>query len=343
MRVLVVVPDLGLRAGTYIAQGLSGDDLAVDLLALDRSPGQSEEIVRPRRRLSIVRAHYGDFRRVFATYDRVLIDVDCSDETRVALSHRIKEVRGRVRFLVHRPVQVEKGPKTPRLGSPRASWPETSEAAMVSLETADGRSWIVPLPLPPGAGGGVAKRRPAGWPFALPHLPTVVTMGHLDVFKGCEALIQAMMHLKEGNVAARLLVLGDGPSRVGLSVQARALGVEAVFPGRVDDPEAWLGASDIYVASQHRDGSGWDVLTAMQLGVPIIANRDVIGFTALFGPNHAGSLIATNDPIRLVAELRTFIDDEEFRQGYRERAFLEWKALAARNWLDAWKSALEAL
>lgn len=343
MRVLVVVPDLGLRAGTYIAQGLSGDDLAVDLLALDGSSGQGEEIALSRRILTLVRGHYSDFRRVFATYDRVLIDVDCSYETRVALSHRIKEVRGRVRFLVHRPVQIEKGPKTPRFGSPLASWSEISEAAMVSLEAADERRWIVPLPVPPGAGGGVAKRRPSGWPFAPPHLPTVVTMGHLDVFKGCEALIQAMMHLKEGKVAARLLVLGDGPSRVGLSAQARAVGVEAAFPGMVDDPEVWLGASDIYVASQHRDGSGWDVLTAMRLGVPVIANRDVIGFTALFGPNHAGALIATNDPIRLVAELRTFIDDEDFRQGYRERAFWEWKALAARNWLGAWKSALEAL
>src|SRR3546814_2678356 len=58
---------------------------------------------------------------------------------------------------------------------------------------------------------------------------TVGAVGTLNSYEGLDVLIEAIAQAP----GTRLLLVGDGPARAELEDRARALGIDAEFPGRV--------------------------------------------------------------------------------------------------------------
>src|SRR6185295_10806650 len=89
------------------------------------------------------------------------------------------------------------------------------------------------LPRRQGAGGGLHRRlrarqrrdaAPAGGPGGAAE-PLLLAVGRLHAAKGFDLAVEAVGRLAARDVAARLIVVGDGPERDALAALARERGV----------------------------------------------------------------------------------------------------------------------
>lgn len=105
----------------------------------------------------------------------------------------------------------------------------------------------------------------------------VLSLGRLVPIKGIDVAIDAMADVRD----AELWVAGEGPSRSGLEMRARARGVPVRFLGNVTGlrKAALFAAADAFVAPSRRERSGRTeglptaLLEAAAAGLPLIASR----------------------------------------------------------------------
>lgn len=85
-------------------------------------------------------------------------------------------------------------------------------------------------------------------------------------------LISAMARLPD---SVRLVLPGDGELLEECKRQAQSLGVSGrvCFPGYVDDIIPWLKGADAAISSSRTEGLPFNIIEAMQCGLPVIASR----------------------------------------------------------------------
>lgn len=106
-------------------------------------------------------------------------------------------------------------------------------------------------------------------------LPIVLFVGRLVPVKGLDRLLRSAQ-----GMAARVVVVGDGPQRERLSRLADSLGVRAHFVGEQDRPTtwAWMRLADLLVlpsvvlADGRTDSAPAALLEAMAIGLPVVAS-----------------------------------------------------------------------
>jgi glycosyltransferase involved in cell wall biosynthesis len=151
-------------------------------------------------------------------------------------------------------------------------------------------------------------------------LPTIVTCGRLEPYKGHHVLLRACAALDR---PVRCVVVGEGPQRRRLEELAAELGIaeRVEFTGPV--PQARLaeiyGGADLFVlASVVLEGSGKrDVIPnvlaeAMAMGVPVVST-DISGIAELVVDGVSGRLVAPNDVAALAAAIAELLEDGERR------------------------------
>jgi glycosyltransferase involved in cell wall biosynthesis len=138
------------------------------------------------------------------------------------------------------------------------------------------------------------------------------TIARLDPVKDLGTLIKAVAQLPD-SVRASLVVLGDGPERLGLEQTARELSMRApvCFLGRRDDARNWLAGCDVYVNSSVSEGISLTILEAMAAGLPIIATR--VGGTPEVIDDSCGRLIPSRDVGALTAALLSLSEKPALR------------------------------
>ncbi len=155
------------------------------------------------------------------------------------------------------------------------------------------------------SGIDVRRREPAE-----AHEPfTIGTAAPLHRWKGIDVLIEAYGRLGR---PARLEIFGDGEERAGLEDLARALGVDAVFHGWVDDVRGRLEALDLFVLPSLAENLPMSILEAMAGAVPVVATR-VGGVTEVVRDGTTGLVVEPADVEGLAAAIRRVIDDGELR------------------------------
>ena len=113
-----------------------------------------------------------------------------------------------------------------------------------------------------------------------PRQPSVLFIGRLVEFKGCEYLVRALAEAKTRVPNVRLIVAGDGPLRAKLEALASTLNVDAEFLGSVAPAqiERLMGQTSIFCLPSitDRDGGfeafGMVMLEAQAAGVPLITS-----------------------------------------------------------------------
>jgi glycosyltransferase involved in cell wall biosynthesis len=122
--------------------------------------------------------------------------------------------------------------------------------------------------------------------------PLIVCVGRLCRAKGQDVAVEALALLAHQN--ARLRLVGEGPDRLRLLAQARALGVghRVELPGAVLDSAPEFRAADVVLVPSRWDGLSLALLEAMACGTTVVATR-VPGSAALEG---AGVLVAPGRP-----------------------------------------------
>ena len=169
-------------------------------------------------------------------------------------------------------------------------------------------------------------------------------VGRLAAQKGVSILIDAAAQLR--TAGARVVLVGDGPSRRALERQARRAAVDdrVTFAGFVPHAAvaAVLAHADVLVLPSVYEELGSVLLEAMQAGVPIVATA-VGGVPEALGP--AGVLVPPGDPVALAAAVDAVLGDPasaaRLRELARERAArFDWVRLGGRV-LDVYAAALE--
>ncbi|OMI25103.1 hypothetical protein BTA31_20230 [Bacillus haynesii] len=105
-----------------------------------------------------------------------------------------------------------------------------------------------------------------------------INIGRLSPEKGQEKLINSFARLHKEFPNSKLYIVGDGPLKKQLTLQAETLGLEndIIFAGQLENPFALLDECDCFVLSSDYEGQGLVLMEAMIVGKPIIAT-DVTG------------------------------------------------------------------
>jgi glycosyltransferase involved in cell wall biosynthesis len=154
---------------------------------------------------------------------------------------------------------------------------------------------------PPAPGGGT--------PLVL------ITVGRLAAVKNQGLMLQALAELRRSGVAARLVVVGDGPERDALSRQAAELGVssDVSFAGFRKDVGSLLASADMFLLSSRYEGVSIALLEAMRAGLPVVATS-VGGVPETVADGETGLLTPNDDAPAFAAAVRQLALDAGLRR-----------------------------
>jgi glycosyltransferase involved in cell wall biosynthesis len=140
--------------------------------------------------------------------------------------------------------------------------------------------------------------------------PVLATASRLTPERDHATLLRALPRALERHPGLRLLVLGDGPSRLELERLSRELGMGAAvrFLGTRADAAEIVAASDFFCQPTRLEGLPVAVLDAMALGVPVIASR-IDATEELLEDGRTGLLVRPGDADQLADALCRFLDD----------------------------------
>ena len=170
-------------------------------------------------------------------------------------------------------------------------------------------------------GTSLERFKPLARPAATTSLPTLVTCGRLEPYKGHHILLRAAALLDR---PVRVVLVGEGPQRQKLAQLANELGIgdRVEFTGPVPQArlaEIYAGADLFVLGSVIIERSGKrDVIPnvlaeAMAMRLPVVATS-VSGITELVTDGVSGRLVAPNDPAALAQVIAELLDDPAQRQ-----------------------------
>lgn len=139
--------------------------------------------------------------------------------------------------------------------------------------------------------------------------------------KSQSTLIKAMAELPENFF---LLLPGDGALRQECIDLSESLGLSkrVLFPGYVKDVGRYYAAADAAVSSSRSEGLPFNILEAMQLGLPVAASN-VKGHNDLIKDGVSGLLFPYGDSEECAKCIRKLHDDSKFAAGLSENARLQ--------------------
>lgn len=159
--------------------------------------------------------------------------------------------------------------------------------------------------------------------------PLILFVGRLAEKKGLRYLLDAMPAVLARHPDATLAVVGDGPLRDSLALQARDLGLEHAvrFLGaRAPDqlPRFYSAASvfagpSIVAHGGDTESFGLVFAEAMACGCPVVAS-DVGGISDLVQHEVTGLLVPQRDPAALAAAICRVLDDAPLRRRLKRNA-----------------------
>jgi phosphatidylinositol alpha-mannosyltransferase len=124
----------------------------------------------------------------------------------------------------------------------------------------------------------------------------VLWVGRVEPRNGLDRMLAAFA-IARRSIAARLVVLGDGPllARYRARVPAE-LAPDVLFAGRVvDERPDWYASANVYCAPTRIASFGVTLLEAMAAGVPVLAS-DIDGFREVVHHGVEGELLPPEDP-----------------------------------------------
>jgi glycosyltransferase involved in cell wall biosynthesis len=154
-----------------------------------------------------------------------------------------------------------------------------------------------------------------------PTAPIIGTVSRLGEHrKGIHHFLDMAAVVVEAYPAARFLVVGDGPLRPELELQADALGIRSkvVFSGERRDIPRLLAAMRVFVMPSLYEGGPYTVLEAMAMAKPVVATPvglvpDVVDHRA------SGLMVPIDDSAGLAEAVLELLTDAELARRLAER------------------------
>ena len=183
-------------------------------------------------------------------------------------------------------------------------------------------------------------KEPLGHPWYSPGEPPVLLgAGRLVRQKDFPTLIRAFRIVKESR-PARLIILGEGDERERLWFLVRELGLEndVSLPGFVENPQAYMARSAVFVFSSAWEGFGNVLVEAMAAGTPVVSTDCESGPGEILQNGAYGRLVPVGDVTALAdaisATLRSPLTPKKLKERALEfsleRVIEEYAALLTR-------------
>jgi len=146
-------------------------------------------------------------------------------------------------------------------------------------------------------------------------------IGRLSAEKGQKYFLQAAVAVLEDFPNALFLIVGDGPDRRSLEVEAKLLGIgESVrFLGVRNDIPDILSSLDVLVMPSLIEGMPMALLEAMASGRAVVASK-VGSIPAVVQSRVNGILVPPADATTLACELRSLLTERGLRESLGRRA-----------------------
>ena len=146
--------------------------------------------------------------------------------------------------------------------------------------------------------------------------PILISVGVLRVSKGFNYLIEAYKFIKQKHTSVTLIIIGDGPEKNNLLMQAKNIN-DIHFLGLQNHDKIieYLKAADVFVSAsidlpQDREGTPTSIMEAMAAGLPVVATK-VGGSPYLIMDDINGFLVNPMSPEELVEALVKLIKNPD--------------------------------
>jgi len=179
--------------------------------------------------------------------------------------------------------------------------------------------------------GVFAPRRRSSLRLAPPETRVIMHASNFRAVKNIPSVVRIFAEVRR-KVAAKLVMVGDGPEKAGAEQLARELGVarDVLFLGNQDRMEDLLPLADIFLLPSSSESFGLVALEAMSAEVPVVASNigglpEVVehGFTGfLHDPEHLAGFVASCLRLLTHERLRRTMG-RRARRVARERFFLD--------------------
>lgn len=148
--------------------------------------------------------------------------------------------------------------------------------------------------------------------------PVVLFVGRLVPKKGCEYLIRAMARVQERMPEARLVVIGDGPLRQQMELQAASALKNYQFLGeqKAEVVREWMsramvfGAPSVTAESGDAEGFGMVFAEAQAMGLPVVSFANG-GIPEAVADEQTGFLVREKDDQALAAKILLLLGNRE--------------------------------
>lgn len=147
--------------------------------------------------------------------------------------------------------------------------------------------------------------------------PVLVVLARLDMQKGHDVLLDAMVIIHKEFPGAQLFFVGEGPRRSALVAQVQDLELTAVvhFTGYRRDVEDWLALADVVVLPSRWEGMPLVAIEALAAGKPIVATN-VDGTPEVVIDGQCGFIVPSDSPPPLAAAIVRLLRDPELRRAF---------------------------
>ena len=177
--------------------------------------------------------------------------------------------------------------------------------------TATGQVHFIPNPVVTPALLEQARLPVAHSWFGDPATPVVLTAGRLFIRqKDQPTLLNAFAEVLESR-SAKLVVLGEGPDKAGLTDLARQLGIHGSvdFVGFQTNPFAYMARAQVFVLSSAYEALPTVLIEAMACGVPVVATDCPSGPREILEGGKWGRLVPVGDWRLLARGVLDTLDD----------------------------------
>ena len=174
--------------------------------------------------------------------------------------------------------------------------------------------------------------------------PVILTAGRLDIAqKDQPTLLKAFAEVLKSH-PARLIVLGEGPDRAGLTALTRELRIRehVDFAGFRANPFAYMARARVFVLSSVCEGLPTVLIEAMASGAPVVSTDCPGGVREILEGGKWGRLVPVGDWQALAGAIRDTLDRPPARECLIARARHYSAAASLERHVELIRSAIQA-
>ena len=165
----------------------------------------------------------------------------------------------------------------------------------------------------------------------------IVHISNFRKVKRISDVIQVFYNIRK-EIPAKLLMIGDGPERVGAEIMSRDLGIteDVRFLGKLEAVEEVLSVADLFIMPSEKESFGLAALEAMACEVPVISTN-VGGIPELNIQGVTGYLSAVGDTEDMTKKAMMVLDKDNL-PGFKANALARAKEFDISKILPLYES-----